>query len=95
MTGTLEALGTITGSLAAIATLTGALSPPDVELIGALTIPERADVPVYSGIYTFTPDGQTQVVLTGGYYLEQDITINPVPQNYGLITWNGSTLTVS
>ena len=27
--------------------------------------------------------------------MTDDVTIKPIPQNYGLITWNGSFLTVS
>lgn len=26
---------------------------------------------------------------------QQNIVINPIPSNYGLITWNGSVITVS
>jgi len=51
--------------------------------------------PVYHGDYEFTPTQQTQTVSTSGYLLEQNIIINPIPSNYGLITWDGSTLTVS
>lgn len=36
---------------------------------------------------------------TQGTWVEDDITIDntadPIPSNYGLITWNGSVLTVS
>ena len=49
----------------------------------------------YTGAYEFTPTQDTQIVPTGQYYLEQDIVINPIPSNYGLITWDGTTLTVS
>lgn len=49
----------------------------------------------YTGDYEFTPTQETQIAPTGGYYLEQDIVINPIPSNYGLITWDGATLTVS
>ena len=54
-----------------------------------------ADVPTYDGAYTFTPTKETQTVSIANKKATADITINPIPNNYGLITWNGSTLTVS
>lgn len=52
-------------------------------------------VPTYSGPYTVTPTQGTQVLATDGYKMADDVTVNPIPSNYGLITWNGSFLTVS
>lgn len=52
-------------------------------------------VPEYDGSYEFTPSADEQTVQTSGKRLAQDITINPIPNNYGLITWNGSIITVS
>lgn len=52
-------------------------------------------VPDYDGSYEFTPSADDQTVPTSGKRLAQDITINPIPSNYGLITWNGSIITVS
>lgn len=49
----------------------------------------------YEGQYVFTPTRETQIVEGQGLMLTQNITINPIPSNYGLVTWNGSTLTVS
>ena len=49
----------------------------------------------YEGSYTVTPATETQTLLTNGKLLARDVTINPIPSNYGFITWNGSTLTVS
>lgn len=49
----------------------------------------------YSGDYTVTPTRSTQVLATKGKSLQKNITVEPIPKNYGLITWNGSTLTVS
>ena len=51
--------------------------------------------PEYEGEYEFTPSQETQVVETRNKVTRRNITINPIPQNYGLITWNGSVLTVS
>ena len=54
-----------------------------------------SDYPYYTGEYEFTPTQDTQTVQTKGHVLTEDIVINPIPSNYGLITWNGSVLTVS
>ena len=54
-----------------------------------------ADYPVYEGSYEFTPSDVVQTVSIRNMIAEEDIVINPIPQNYGLITWNGSVLTVS
>lgn len=52
-------------------------------------------LPEYHGPVTVTPATYEQTLLTHGTHLSQDVTIAPIPNNYGLITWNGSTLTVS
>ena len=49
----------------------------------------------YHGEYSVTPSAEAQTLHTTNRILVQDITINPVPNNYGLIGWDGSTLTVS
>ena len=49
----------------------------------------------YMGAYEFTPTDEQQVINIEGLTASQNITINPIPDNYGLITWNGATLTVS
>ena len=49
----------------------------------------------YEGEYTVTPSAEEQVLQTENLRMTGNITINPVPQNYGLITWSGSILTVS
>ena len=51
--------------------------------------------PEYEGEYEFTPSSETQTIDIRNRVARRNITINPVPQNYGLITWNGSVLTVS
>ena len=52
-------------------------------------------VPVYPGPTEFTPSAEKQTIGVSGYRLKENITINPIPSNYGLITWDGSTLMVS
>lgn len=49
----------------------------------------------YEGVYEYTPTTETQTVEIEGLKATENIIINPIPSNYGLITWNGSTLTVS
>lgn len=49
----------------------------------------------YTGAYEVTPSGETQTLETENKRMTGNVTINPIPSNYGLITWNGSILTVS
>lgn len=49
----------------------------------------------YEGEYVITPSGAVQILEIKNKTATQNITIQPIPQNYGLITWNGSVLTVS
>ena len=56
---------------------------------------ETGRLPVYDGATELTPSAETQVLQTNQYALRSNIVVNPIPSNYGLITWNGSTLTVS
>lgn len=50
---------------------------------------------IYDGPYEFTPTQETQTVSTAEKLLLDNIVINPIPQNYGLVTYNGSIITVS
>ena len=49
----------------------------------------------YHGDYSVTPTNHAQTLPTSGHTLRGDIVIEPIPSNYGLITYNGSTITVS
>lgn len=49
----------------------------------------------YQGPYEFTPTTETQTVHTTDRVLTDEIVIDPIPNCYGLISWDGSTLTVS
>ena len=49
----------------------------------------------YEGAYEVTPSSETQVLETNNLRMTGNVTINPIPNNYGLITWNGSIITVS
>ena len=49
----------------------------------------------YGGPYEVVPNQSTQTLNTAGKTLANNVTVKPIPSNYGLITWNGSVLTVS
>lgn len=53
------------------------------------------DAPVYSGAYEVTPATETQTLLTANKLLTGNVVVNPIPSNYGLITWTGAVLTVT
>lgn len=56
---------------------------------------EIGKIDPYNGSYIFTPSSEEQVIEIHGKTAINDIKIEPVPNNYGLITWNGRTLTVT
>lgn len=49
----------------------------------------------YEGSYEVTPSAETQTLPTSGLLMSHDVVVNPIPSQYGLITYNGSILTVS
>ena len=67
----------------------------DTKDIGISVYKGGAYFPEYEGAYVFTPSAQQQVVPTERRVLLDNIVINPIPQNYGLITYNGSFIRVS
>lgn len=75
--------GNLNGTLSAVGSVSGA--------IGKF----NGEYPTYSGAYTVTPTEEEQVLSTENRTLVQDIVVNPIPNNYGLITWDGSAITVS
>lgn len=86
--------GELSGVLTPAGTLSGTLSTPQA-ITGQLTVPQYVLPPAYPGPYEVTPSDTEQVLNTDAFYMNGNVTINPIPSNYGLITWNGSTLTVS
>ena len=91
--GTLAASESLSGTLSSAQSLTGNLAGADT-LEGTLA-PMTGDVPAYAGPYEVTPSAEKQTLRTAGRLPSGDIVVNPIPSNYGLITWNGSVLTVS
>ena len=49
----------------------------------------------YDGPYEVTPTQSTQTLSTQEKILLENVIVNPIPNNYGLITWNGNTIKVS
>ena len=86
--------GIIRGTLSASGLLSGHLQSA-CSISGTLTVPSSAGVHQYEGPYEFTPTQETQTVLIENELATSNITINPIPSNYGLITWDGALLTVS
>ena len=68
--------------------------PMDGE-VGIITKVVEHDLPVYTGDTEITPSTTEQVLNTAEKVVIRNIVINPIPSNYGRITWNGATLTVS
>lgn len=71
----------------------GEICSTQLALAGGISISQGS--PPYEGEYEFTPTQSTQVVEIANHLALSDIIINPIPSNYGLITWDGSVLTVS
>lgn len=53
------------------------------------------NAPTYRGSYAITPSESAQVLDTRGFLMGEDLTVAPIPNNYGLITWDGTVITVS
>ena len=86
--------GVLHGRLEARGVLSGKLTGR-VPLRGNIDLPEIVELEPYVGPYSFEPSDQTQVVEIADKRALNNIIINPVPSNYGKITWDGSVLTVS
>ena len=52
-------------------------------------------LPEYEGAVHVVPSEEEQVLSTANKSVYDDIVIEAIPNNYGLITWDGSVLTVS
>lgn len=62
--------------------------------LGTPVVKEYVDVDPYEGPVTVTPSEETQVLATAGLRMLEDVTVNPIPSNYGRISRDGSILTV-
>lgn len=81
------------------------LSPPpsyEIELQEPTTldltlgdISMSGNLPTYHGTTHVTPSSEQQTLSTANTSVYEDIVIDAIPSNYGLITWDGYTLVVS
>lgn len=69
--------------------------PPSLELEFPGVTVTHTDAPRYEGPYEATPTRETQVFETEGLLMAEHFTVNPIPSNYGLITYNGFYMTVT
>ena len=91
MQGKIISSASLVGSLSTNGSLLGAINGGG-SFVGSLRGVISGD---YDGSYSVTPTNQTQTLYTMNKTLTQNVVINPIPSNYGLITWDGSVLTVS
>lgn len=73
-------------------TIEGEIVTEEIAVGGDISMPSS---PYFTGEYVVTPSTDVQTIQIGGKTAKQNIIVNPIPSNYGLITWDGSTLTVS
>lgn len=73
----------------------GSASPSMDARIEDVQIVTTSSAEPYEGEYEVTPSLETQTLLTENKRMIRNVVINPIPSNYGLITWNGAILTVS
>lgn len=52
------------------------------------------ETPPYEGEYIVTPNENTQTLETRGKRLAQNVIVEPIPSNYGRISYSGSVITV-
>lgn len=69
--------------------------PPAVTFGADEYTPYVPQVVEYQGPYEVTPTTTAQTLATMGLLSTADIVIDPIPSNYGLVTWDGAVLTVS
>ena len=68
--------------------------PPALTLsIGDVSL--GGNLPAYTGSVHVEPSSEQQTLPTANTSVYADIVIDAIPSNYGLITWDGSTLLVS
>ena len=84
----------IIGKLSGLGGLSGTLSGSGA-ISGGLSVPTVAPVEPYEGSYEFTPSGERQEIEIANKRARENIVITPIQENYGLITWDGSVITVS
>lgn len=77
-------------------TINVSFNPPHANISTSTQITrDYVDRDPYTGDYVVTPSQETQTLETENKRMTGNVTINPIPSNYGLITWNGAFITVS
>ena len=61
----------------------------------AVKVADQINVAPYSGVTHITPNTDTQIFYTEKKLVGANIVVDPIPSDWGHITWNGSVLTVS
>lgn len=54
-----------------------------------------SDIPLYDGAYFFVPSDHQQVINTKGKMMGENVIIDKVPSNYGLIEYDGFQVRIS
>lgn len=76
------------------ASFTGRTIEADAELTTNVTH-YHSQYPDYEGETVFTPTEYMQTIPTGHTVLLSNITINPIPSNYGRITYSGGIISIT
>lgn len=63
--------------------------------IGVVEVVEERGRETYEGPYEVTPTRDTQTLSTEDKIMIADVTVNPIPSNYGLITHDGFAIRIS
>ena len=66
--------------------------PLELEQVRTIYRDER---PAYDGPYTVTPGAEAQTLETNGKRMTADVVVEAIPNNYGLVEWNGSFIRIS
>ena len=74
-----------------IASVSGSTIRPASIQIASVGFPAET----YDGEYTITPSNEAQTIAINGRIALHNITIQPIPSNYGLVAWNGTTLSIT
>lgn len=71
------------------------VAPDELEMDISSSPVVHYDAPPYEGEYEVTPSRETQVLSTEGKTMTGDVVVKPIPQNYGLIEYDGFRIRVS
>lgn len=64
------------------------------EFYGANGEKVSGTIPIQTAV-SITPSRETQVAISAGTYISEDVIVNPIPPQYGLVSWNGSVLSIT